>query len=173
MSRKLIVPFLLISILHLNCKKDSNAKIDVSAITETDNVGNTLSQIDNTDWIIDNMWTTDELALFQTPGSSQLTNMEKAIVSIEPSFPNPSAGGFYFAANISKSTLVQIVITDNMLSVKDRFFATNKNINFYLLKLNLDASKYPNNTNYRMYYGFYSMADGLYYKGHGDLKINR
>jgi hypothetical protein len=175
MNKKFVVYLLLISMLSFGCKKDNNsvAKINVSVITETNNEGSPISQIDNTDWTADNTWTDDELALFQSPTSAQLTNSEKATVSILPGFPNPSSDILNFVSTISKPTLIQLVITDNMLLVKERKFLTNYNNSLNIFSLNLDVSKYANNTNYRMYYGFYSSLDGLYYKGHGDFKIRR
>ncbi|MEO7119878.1 MAG: hypothetical protein ABIY62_02210 [Ginsengibacter sp.] len=32
---------------------------------------------------------------------------------------------------------------------------------------------FANNTTYRLYYGIYSLSNGLFYKGHGDIKISR
>jgi hypothetical protein len=175
MNKKIIVYLLLVTMVSFSCKKDNNsvAKINVSVITETNNEGSPISQIGNTDWTADNVWTAEELALFQTPTSAQLTNSEKATVSVLPGFPNPCTDMLIFASAISKPTLIQLVITDNMLLVKERIFTTNSNNSLNLFALNLDASKYANITNYRMYYGFYSSLDGLYYKGHGDFKIRR
>ena len=164
MKKGLIALVFLIAIFSFSCKKtDSSqtAKIDVTVITETDNLGTTLSQIDNSDWTNENTWTNAEFALLQTPSVAQLGNSEKAIVTVRPAFPNPTSGIIIFTANISKPTLVQIVIVDNMFSVKDRYFLTNSNNNLNLFMLNLVASKYSNNTNYRVYYGFYSSIDGI------------
>lgn len=176
MKKELIILLLLITIFSFSCKKTDSgqtAKIDVTVITETDNFGTTLSQIDNSDWTNENTWTNEEFTLLQTPSVAQLGSSEKAIITVWPGFPNPTSGIIIFAANISKPTLVQIVIVDNMLSLKDRYFLANSNNNLNLFTFSLDASKYSNNTNYRIYYGFYSLTDGLYYKGHGDLKIAR
>ena len=178
MTKKLIGILLLSYVVNIQCKKETHsennfvAKIDVSQITETDLSGNIMAHVDNTDWTEDNTWTSEEYDLFQTPSSSQLTNSETAAVAIYPAFPNPLAQAFMFSYNTSKVTLIQIVLTDNTLSAKDRYFFNTK-VGYNLLEFNLDDSKYLNNTNCRMYYGFYSSTGELYFKGHGDIKIKR
>jgi hypothetical protein len=175
---KIISAILFVSIFTTNCKKtdapNHAGKIDVTRITETDNLGLVVSQIDKTDWTLDNTWTTEELALFLTPTSTQLANSERATVEIKPGFPNPNSSSlFNFTCSTTKPTFIQIVTVDSMLSIKDIFFlnttATGLNIN----TLALTSSKYLTNNYCRIYYAFYSQADGLYYKGHGDVKITR
>lgn len=159
-------------ILNIQCKKNNDKPtIDVSQITITDALGNILSQ-DNTDWTKDNNWTTEEEALFQTPTAAQLANTQTATVSLFPAYPNPASSQQSIVIATSKTTLLQIVITDNMLSVKQRFFVNTSNTTQAISYL-FDSLIFSNNTNYRLYYGFYSLSDGLFYKGHGDIKISR
>jgi hypothetical protein len=177
MNRKLLIIALLFTQINFHCKKEADVlpKIDVSKITETDEHSVRLGQVDNDDWKQASL-TPAELALFQTPSPSQLANTEKANITIHPAYPNPTSGILYYTSNISKFTLLQIVITDNMLNVKDRFFLTPLGTNdtdIELVQLRFDSIKYSNNTNYRIYYGYYSLSDGLYFTGYGDIKVNK
>ncbi len=131
-----------------------------------------MGQVDSTDWAFDNAWTSSENALMQTPTSAQLLNTENAVVTMYPSYPNPLFDIAGLAFNTSKPALLQMVVTDNLLTVKFRkFITTNSGINN--LQIMFATNDYTNNKNYRLYYGFYSANGGLFYKGHGDLAIRR
>lgn len=172
MNKKLLVTILLFSLMNTQCKKETKNEIDLSAITQTDALGNLTGQPDNTDWTKDNTWTSAEIKLFETPASSQLANTETATISVAPAFPNPINSVFMLYFNTSAVTLLQIVITDKYLTVKDRhYFLTQTGVNS--LQLKLDEMQYANNATYRVYYGFYSLAGGQYFKGHGDVKVSR
>ncbi|MEO6672518.1 MAG: hypothetical protein ABIN93_03735 [Ginsengibacter sp.] len=173
MNLKLFAFIFFMCMANMSCKKKENKpKIDVSAITETDAFGNDVGTIDNTDWTKDVNWAGEELNLFQPPTAVQNANSEKADVITIFEFPNPLTSTVMFYANTSKVTFAELVITDNMLYVIDRFlFATKACVNAF--QLQLEQAKYSNNTNYRLYYAFYTQADGIYFKGHGDLRITR
>lgn len=162
----------LLLIINIQCKKEKDKPaIDVSGITITDALGNFLSQ-DNTDWTKDNDWTKQEEALFQMPTAGELANTETATVSLSPAYPNPASSEQSIVITTSKVTLLQVLITDDRLAIKKRFLfntpATTQAIAYLF-----DPAIFSNETNYRLYYGFYSAAGGLFYKGHGDIKISR
>ena len=169
---KIVALLLLMSILSVQCKKEHKAAIDVFGITETDLLGNSTGNVDNTDWIKDNVWTDDEMKLFETPTSSQLAGTETATISAGLAYPNPAGPVFTLYFNASATTLLEIVITDKFLTVKFRHFVS-MNMGGNTFKILLDPGVFENNTNYRVYYAFYSAADGQFYKGHGDIKISR
>lgn len=172
MTKTILRLILCFSILNIQCKKNNDSPvIDVSQITSTDALGNILSQ-DNTDWTKDNNWTDKEQALFQAPTSAQLVNTETGTVTIFPAYPNPVINQQFLTIKTSTITLLQIVIVDNMLSIKKRYFVLTSGSTLSFAYL-FDAAIFTNNTNYRLYYGFYSLSDGLFYKGHGDIRINR
>ena len=172
MNKTIIVIAFLVLILNIQCKKNNDKPlIDVSQITSTDGLGNILSQ-DNTDWTEDNNWTTSAQELFETPTNAQLANTETANVTLFPAYPNPASNQQIIDITTSKATLAEIVITDDKLMIKKQFFFNTPNTTQGIAYL-LDSSIFSNHTNYRVYYGFYSLADGLFYKGHGDISINR
>jgi len=159
------------ALMNATCKKsDPPFEVDVSGITETDSFGNLMGHVDNTDWTRDNNWSTFELNLFETPTSAQLAGTQTADIVLYPVYPNPLALTVGFSFNTSKVTLLQLVITDNLLNIKYRTYLTTQ-AGSNNLRVGLDANNYTNNTNYRLYYCFYSLADGQYFKGHGDLQL--
>lgn len=176
--KKILIALLLFSwFVNAKCKKETDdaPTIDVSKITPTDLAGNSMGQSDNTDWTFDNTWTNEEVKLMQAPTSAQLSGTEASDITMVPAFPNPLSTAFTFVAQIPKPACIQLVVTDDRLQVKDRFFLKNNNPggSYFLSVINMDAAKYNNNTNYRVYYAFYSLADGLFLKGHGDIRIQR
>lgn len=94
------------------------------------------------------------------------------MVTIFPAYPNPATNQQFFLTKTSTITLLEIVFTDNRLSVKKRFFVLTSDSTSSIAYL-FDPAIFSNNSNYRIYYGFYSLADGLFYKGHGDIRISR
>ncbi len=180
MMKYAVFLFSFLLLLNIGCKKTTedvvqnvvNNPIDVSKYTSTDVFGNLLASIDSTDWTLDNTWTTAENALMQTPTAAQLLNTETATITLYPSYPNPLVDVFRWSFNTTKNTLLQTVVTDSLLNVKRRNFTTT-NIGFNAITFLLDSNEYPNNKNYRLYYGFYSLSSGLFYKGHGDLALRR
>ncbi len=176
MKIKIIAIIICVGLFNFSCKKedknDSKRKIDVSAITERDFLGNNTGTVDNTDWTADDYWISDEATLFELPSSSQLAGTKKAADINIFAYPNPVGSTVIIYFNATDVTLLQIVITDDVLSVKDRYFFTTK-AGSNPLQINFDPAKYANKTNYRVYYSFYSQADGLYFKGHGDIRISR
>jgi hypothetical protein len=177
MKKNLTVIFLFSLFVNAKCKKENEIlpKIDVSKITPTDITGALTGTADNSDWKVDANWTNEELALFQTPSSEQLSGTETESITVFPAFPNPLNNVFTFVIATSKITCIQLVVTDDRLNVKDRFIFKNvlPGSGISLAQIKLDASKYLSNTNYRVYYAFYSVTDGLYQYGHGDIRIQR
>jgi len=165
---------LLLLLLFLNCacNKEGNTSIDVSEITSTDFWATPLGAEDKTDWTSDNIWSDQEKALFVTPPDSLLKDAETAIVSVFPAYSNPTAYLLRLTIQSSKNTVCEVVFTDRNLIFKERFFLKlEKGYPTNLFKLN--EATYSNNTNYRLYYGFYSSTNILYYKGHGDIQVKR
>jgi hypothetical protein len=169
--------FLVVCILSLQCGKDEEkenpppaAKIDLSNYTITDITGAIISN-DDTDWWLDDNWTAEEIALFQTPSAEQLANMGKADINIYPAYPNPFATVFDWSFYTTKVTLLQWVITDSLLNVKERNYITSRAGQNTTFRFSPDASKYADQTTYRFYYAFYSQAEGAYARGHGDIRV--
>jgi glucose/arabinose dehydrogenase len=169
---------LLLTILLAGCGKDGpptlSPKIDVSEITRTDISGNLLTTTpDITDWTLDDTWTVEELELMETPATAQLLNAEMANITIHPGYPNPLANSFAFAFTASTPSFLQVVVTDDQLNVKLRHTRMANAGNNTLLFDASNTTDFVSKQHYRLYYAFYSAADGLYYKGHGDLRIER
>lgn len=171
MKSKLIGLVLFFTLINTACRKtDPPFEVDVSGITETDIYGNLSGYVDYTDWTRDNSWSAFELNLFETPTAAQLAGTETADIVLYPVYPNPLVLTVGFSFNTNKVTLLQLVITDKLLNIKYRTYLTTQAGSNNLL-VGLDATKYINNSNYRLYYCFYSLTDGQFFKGHGDLQL--
>jgi hypothetical protein len=177
-KKPLLFPALAIfALVQITCQKDKNqapkpvAKIDVSAITMTDPYGNPMWLKDSTDWREDENWTEEEISLFDTPDTMHTRNAKTGTVTVYPAYPNPLHREFGLSIRTSTATVMQLVFADSLLAVKNRYVlpvdSGSKSFRF-----RLDTSLFAAGTNYRLYYGFYSRTDPLYYKGHGDLKLN-
>jgi len=167
------LPLLLLALyISFGCKKSDPSRIDVSQITHTDINGNLTSTADNSDWTSDASWSDAETALFVTPPAEQLTNTESGTITLSAGYPNPLATQQLIYVKSSAKAVMELVVTDNMLSIKKRDFI-NVSVNGYAVSSFYDPAIFSDSVNYRVYYGFYSQANGLFYKGHGDIRISR
>lgn len=172
MKKGIVWIFLLILISNVQCKKNAaRPSIDVSKITSTDMFGNILTA-DNTDWQTDDQWTDDEQQLFKQPDTTALAGTERSVLSLFPAYPNPLINQQAMQVRASKPCVLEMVITDNHLEIKKRYtiMVEPPSLNFVYM---FDQSVFSNKTNYRLYYAFYSLSDGIFARGHGDIKINR
>lgn len=172
MHKKIVIFIIVLSAFNLQCKKtpDSQPIIDTSKITETNDQGEKVGQVDETDWTEDTNWKSAEYNLFMKPNTTELENTETATITIHNAYPNPIWKMVVLNYVATEVTLVQVVVTDNMLNIKDRLFYKTKQGN-NTIQIAMDADHYKSNTTYRIYYGFYSATNELYFKGHGDVKI--
>lgn len=167
-----------LTLLFWQCEKETKeidnppAKIDVSAFTPTDIYGNLMGTADSTDWTEDQVWAAEEYNLFQSPSLPDLADTKTGAVTIFPVFPNPMAEFFTLVYKADDTAFLQLVVTDSLLQVKDRY-AVHTGTGSRMLAIKLNADNYVPNTNYRLYYGFSSAADKLFFKGHGDIRIRQ
>lgn len=165
--------FLLFGLLSINaCQKDSVNVIDFSEITPTDVNGAPMGAADTTDWTFDAAWTSRETALM-TFNDTAFNSSDSVMgaIAVSPAFPNANDGLFIVGMDPERQCKLKYVFVNTDFNV----------LNYGIRKLNGGATFYTfdfrNNTafdkgaNYRMYYGFYNSKDSLYYKGHGDIKI--
>lgn len=179
MKKEILFFFTLIILIILGCGKASPVpdeitnQVDTQSISNTNLNGNSLGQVDPTDWIFDAKWMATETALLLTPTAAQLANTaDTGTVIPYLAIPNPLVSLFKWGFKTTKPAFLQIVITDNLLNVKWRqSFTTLVGANF--VDVPMPETEYLTNRNYRLYYAFYCAAKGLYYKGHGDVAVRR
>lgn len=154
------------------CRKDSANVIDFSEITYTDDTGALMGETDTTDWNFDAAWTTRETALLKFNDTAyNSSDTLTGAVAVSPAFPNPNNGIFIVGVDPERQCKMKYVFVDNEFRV----------LNYGIRKLNggpifhtydfTALTSFKKGAFYRMYYGFYNSRDSLYYKGHGDIKI--
>jgi len=167
---------LLIAALLSSCQKETVATApDFSAHTVTDESGVITGVTDSTDWTYDDTWTQQEFALVSFKGTDTLATTDTLTGSIEvhPLFPNPCDSSFTLSATAEYPCKMKLAFVNadmEMLQYKFAILATGKN-NFAFNFQSLTAFK--NNENYRVYYAFCNFKDSIFYKGHGDFRIER
>jgi hypothetical protein len=179
MKKETLVNLFLVILFLYSCGKASPVpdeitnQVDTQSISNTDLTGFSLGQVDPTDWTFDNNWMATETVLFETPTATQLASTaDTGTVSIFVAYPNPLTTVFNWGFKTTKPAFIQIIITDNFLTVKKRIsFVTQVGTNN--LSIQMPESEFVNNKNYRLYYAFYCANRGLYFKGHGDIAVRR
>ncbi|MEJ7659425.1 MAG: hypothetical protein WKG07_07280 [Hymenobacter sp.] len=139
------------------------------------------AQTDLTDWTTDPTWTDTERGLFEG-FPLPLTGPQLAARTWETSaYPNPCslAGGCNLlvipnrsglpAAPASDSVRVRIEIVDARYHHLDGYDLSVGQGLYFTLKF--DPAKYAANALYRLYYVVYKTGKQVYYRGHGDIKI--
>lgn len=168
---KTVYFFAVLLMLLSSCKKDDSTPIDFSKITVTDTSCIFISDVDNTDWTYDAAWTIQEKSFLNFIDSIVVTDSTTGYVQLSAPCANPNEGAFTLGINTEKQAKMKLVCVNTEMEILHynsakltggpitRAFDFRSNTAFH------------KNENYRLYYGFYNSKDSLYYKGHGDFRI--
>ncbi len=157
--------------LMSGCSKTTPFTIDVSNITSTDAQGNIIGSPDNTDWTMDAEWSETEKSFFRTD-PVDLTGTSVAAIAIQPAYPNPTQSrSVTFQFTASTITYLRIALVDVQLR-KQSFYSFLTVVGLNAFQIPFEEAKLPANKNYRFYYSFDAPASPMYFRGHGDIKVN-
>ncbi len=169
---RVTLPFIVAFIFFISsCKKDTSTPLDFSKITVTDTSCIYISDVDLTDWTSDAAWTTPETAFLNFADTILATDSTTGYVQFAAPCPNPNDGLFTLGVNTEKPCKMKLVCVNTEMQV---LYYTSLQLTggpvatVYDFRSNTAFHK---NENYRLYYGFYNSKDSLYYKGHGDLRV--
>ncbi len=165
--------FAFILIHSSSCKKEisSTSTFDYSNFTVTDSSCLYVANVDSTDWTYDASWTTAETALLNFNDTISTLDSTAGYVQVSASCSNPSAGLFIMGTDVEKACSMKIAVVNNKLEVihyRTAKLTGGPMMHFFDFQY---TGSFHKNENYRMYYGFYTSKDSLYYKGHGDFRI--
>jgi hypothetical protein len=158
-------------LLLCSCKKDASFYYDFTQYTSTDATGNLIGQTDSTDWGYDNTWTSAESKLLSFKDTLVINDTATGYIHLSSAFPNPSGGTFFIGVDTERECKMKAVFVNEQFQILH--YLSRKFTGGPILTVH-DFSGYTSfhkGKNYRMYYGFYNSKDSLYYKGHGDLRI--
>ena len=163
---------LAICIQFIACKKDISTAVDFSKITVVDDNCIYLGEVDTTDWTRDVVWTTQETALMNFKDTSVVvTDSLTDFIQVSAACSNPNTGLFIVGINTGKQCKMKLVAVDtdmHVLYYATRKFTGGPIVTAYDFR---SLTAFHANANYRLYYAFYNSKDSLYYKGHGDVRI--
>lgn len=158
-------------VLNSGCKKSPESPINFSAITVTDTTCLYISDVDITDWGSDAGWATIEYNLISFKDSVRISDSLTGYVQVSAICANPNDGHFSWQINTERECMMRMALVNNEMQL---LHYEVKRMPGGPLTLNYDFrnnTSFHKNENYRIYYGFYNKKDSLYYKGHGDLRL--
>ncbi len=153
------------------CKKENSVQLDFSKITVTDLACIYISNVDTSDWTLDNTWTNQETNLMNFSRTVSTTDTVAGYVQVSAACPNPSAGSLAVGVNTERACVMKAVFVNNdmqILHYSNQLLTGGPIITYHNFT---SLSSFKKDANYRMYYAFYTAKDSLYYKGHGDFRI--
>ncbi len=157
--------------MFAGCKKDPAVYADFTKITVTDSDCIFIGDVDPADWTYDDSWNTQETTFLNYKDSLPKGDSTIGYIQVSAICPNPNAGAFSLNVNTGNVCRMHLVCVNNefqILYYTSRYFTGGPN------ELSFDfgaLTSFHKNENYRIYYGFYTAKDSLYYKGHGDFRI--
>lgn len=170
--KSVLVSLLFMVIAFQSCKKNTVTPVDFSKITVADASCVYISEVDSTDWTYDTNWTTQELNFMRfTDTSVVVTDTATGFVQLSAPCPNPSEGLFILGLNTQRQCKMKLVCVNTQMQViyyLTRKFSGGPIVTAYDFR---STTSFHKNENYRFYYAFYNATDSLYYKGHGDFRI--
>lgn len=152
------------------CKKTPVTVIDFSKQTITDDECRVTST-DTSDWINTAEWTRLDSSVILFRDTFNFNDTVVGKIHIAPICPNPSKGLFVWNVSPAEQCRLKVVCVNTKY---DLLY-----LNSYLLQpepvsLIFDfrgqTAFHPNN-DYRFYYAFTNSKDSIYFKGHGDFRI--
>jgi len=156
-----------------SCQKDPVTVYDFSKYTVTDSTCAVTGTIDATDWSNDSIWTSAESGLLSFYYADTLPQKDTLIgyIQMGPACPNPSPGAIIIGYDTERGCKLKFVCVNTALEIlhyENRILTGGPG----LIALDFSSNtSFKKNENYRVYYGFYNTSDSLYYKGHGDFRI--
>ncbi|MBP6730877.1 MAG: hypothetical protein KA149_02395 [Chitinophagales bacterium] len=154
-----------------SCKKDKSVFSDFELITEMDASCDTIGAIDPFDWTYDKTWSVQEEGFLKFRDSIPSGDSVAGWVEVSPACPNPNNGQVFVGINTQRNCKMRMVCINNEQQIvyyTARKFTGGQILTGYDFR---GLTAFHANENYRFYYGFYTASDSLYYKGHGDFRI--
>ena len=172
--KKLIPLFFLpvIVLYYSSCKKDTVvAPPDFSKITETDSSCLYNGNIDSTDWGNDANWSAQELSLLGFKDTFPILDSTFGFVQVSAACNNPNNGVFIVGTDVQKECTMKVAVVNKQMQILhyNTYKLTGGPI-IHGFNFAGNTAFHPNEY-YRLYYGFYNFKDSLFYKGHGDFRI--
>jgi hypothetical protein len=165
-----LLPFIVL-LLSSSCKKDNITPIDFTKYTRTDSSCAIIGEADITDWTADSIWTTSEIALMKFSDGVVLADSLIGFINVSPPCPNPSDGLFIMRVNTERECKMKVACVNIEM---ETLYYTSSKFPGGLITTGYDfrqLTAFHKDSYYRLYYAFYNAADSLFYKGHGDIKI--
>lgn len=160
----------LLFVLLNGCKKEPEVVYDFSIQTITDSVCNTITQ-DLTDWTYDQYWTRTDSLFVLFNDNLPLSDTTTGWVRVEPLCPNPGSKSFTLKIHSTKPAKARFAIVNTDLEMV--YYASgivHGDTVIQKFDLNGYSSILPQQ-NYRLYYAFFNSKNQMYYKGHGDFRV--
>ena len=161
----------LIAFHFFSCKKESIAVLDFTKYTITDGAC-VATETDNSDWTTDTAWTTQESALLAF-NDDDIVLVDSVIgnVAISPACPNPSDGFFTLTVTTERECKLKMACVNTEM---ETLYYHARKLSGGLTSIEFDLrslTSFHKDDYYRLYYAFYNSTDSLYYRGHGDFRI--
>ena len=166
-----ILSFALLIALLPSCKKYTVYIVDYTSYTPTDKECRVTGTVDTTQWVNRVLNRQEDTAFLIFSGNITTADSAAGTVSLSPPCPNPSNGFFVWNVNPQRQCKLKVVCIS---TAQDIVYYNAYALNGGPITLGFDfrsISTFRNDSNYRMYFGFYTSRDSLYYSGHGDIKI--
>ncbi len=168
---KYIIIALLLVISLVSCNKTEYKFED---ITETNDKGELIGNIDDTDWRGFENWSDHEHELFSDSKTSMLkgggTDPDETTgydFEVQPAYPNSTSGVFTFnyTNNTDENISMEYVIVNKRLKVQYQQLIKEKTFTYDFSK----SDSYKDGKMYRVYYRFLTDEGIVLGKGHGDI----
>lgn len=155
----------------ISCKKDISTAPDFSKITVVDDNCIYVGDVDTTDWTNDVAWTAQETLFMNFADTIVVTDTLTDFVQVSAACSNPNHGLFIVGLSTGKQCKMKLVAVNtdmHVLYYTARKFTGGPIVTAYDFRA---LTAFHTNANYRLYYAFYNSNDSVYYKGHGDIRI--
>lgn len=160
----------LLFVLVSGCKKEPVVVYDFSVQTTTDSTCQIITE-DPTDWTYDPYWTRKDSLFVLFNDNLSITDTTIGWVRVEPLCPNPTNKSFVLKIHSTKPAKAHFAIVNTDLEMV--YYASGI-VHGDTVIQKFDLTEYSSvlpQQNYRLYYAFFTGKNRMYYRGHGDFRV--
>lgn len=155
------------------CKEEQFTPLNFDAVTRTNDSCAILGQADPTDFTHDLLWTNQEESVMSFKNTQQGADSLAGNIQVLPICKNPSNGQFSFEIRCEKACKIKLAFVNYEMDILHyaTFVQDSGQVNHPFNFVGL--SSFRPNKNYRLYYSMSNSLDSVYYRGHGDFRIEQ
>ncbi|MBK7148700.1 MAG: hypothetical protein IPH78_07695 [Bacteroidetes bacterium] len=168
-----LFPAVLVVLLINSCKEEAFTPLNFSEFTRTTDSCSIIGTPDLTDFTNDPQWTAQEEKVMSFKNLLSGADSMAGNLQVFPICKNPNHGSFSLGIFSEKACKLKLAFVNYDMDIL-QYATLLQDSGEVTYPFDFSAlSAFRPNENYRLYYSMSTAADSVYYRGHGDFRIEQ